>query len=56
VRPYLEKKTSQKRAGGMAQGVGPEFKHQYHTHKIFLIALPCDLASPLLGIYPKELI
>jgi hypothetical protein len=22
-----------KRAGGVAQGIGPEFKHQYHTHK-----------------------
>jgi hypothetical protein len=26
------KKPSQKRAGGVAQGVGPEFKPQYHTH------------------------
>jgi hypothetical protein len=25
------KKTSQKRAGGVAQGVGPEFKSQCHT-------------------------
>jgi hypothetical protein len=31
-RPYLEKKTSQKRAGGIARGIGPEFKPQYHTH------------------------
>jgi hypothetical protein len=30
VRPYLEKKKSQKRAGGKAQDVGPEFKSQYH--------------------------
>jgi hypothetical protein len=29
MRPYLEKKQSQKRTGGMAQGVGPEFKPQY---------------------------
>jgi hypothetical protein len=29
MRPYLEKNPSQKRAGGMAQGVGPEFKSQY---------------------------
>jgi hypothetical protein len=29
VRPYLEKKKSQKRAGEVAQGVGPEFKPQY---------------------------
>jgi hypothetical protein len=26
LRPYLEKNTSQKRASGVAQGVGPEFK------------------------------
>jgi hypothetical protein len=26
VRPYLEKKKITKRAGGVAQGVGPEFK------------------------------
>jgi hypothetical protein len=31
--PYLEKNTLQKRAGGVAQGVDPEFKPQYHTHK-----------------------
>jgi hypothetical protein len=31
MKPYLEKrkKKSQKRAGGVAQGVGPEFKPQY---------------------------
>jgi hypothetical protein len=29
MRTYLEKKQSKKRAGGMAQGVGPEFKPQY---------------------------
>jgi hypothetical protein len=29
TRPYLEK-TLQKRAGGVAQGVGPKFKPQYH--------------------------
>jgi hypothetical protein len=28
-RPYLEKNPSQKRAGGVDQGVGPEFKTQY---------------------------
>jgi hypothetical protein len=34
VRPYLEKKNlSQKRAGKVAQGVGPEFKPQYHKKK-----------------------
>jgi hypothetical protein len=30
LRPYLEKKLSQKRAGGLAQGIGPELKPQYH--------------------------
>jgi hypothetical protein len=30
MRPYLEKKkTAQKRTGGVAQGVGSEFKLQY---------------------------
>jgi hypothetical protein len=29
VRPYLEKNPSQKRAVGVAQGIGPEFKSQY---------------------------
>jgi hypothetical protein len=33
MRPYLKKKKSQKRASGVAQGVVPEFKPQYHTHK-----------------------
>jgi hypothetical protein len=33
VRPYLEKNPSQKRAGGIAQGVGPEFKPQYLKKK-----------------------
>jgi hypothetical protein len=34
VRPYLEKNPSQKkRAGRVAQGVGPEFKPQYHKKK-----------------------
>jgi hypothetical protein len=28
VRPYLEKNQSQKTAGGVAQGVGPEFKRK----------------------------
>jgi hypothetical protein len=32
AKPCLEKNPSQKRAGRVAQGVGPEFKPQYHTH------------------------
>jgi hypothetical protein len=33
VRPHLGKKPSQKRAGGVARGVGPELKLQYHKIK-----------------------
>jgi hypothetical protein len=33
MRPDLEKNPSQKRVGGVAQGVGPEFKPQYHKKK-----------------------
>jgi hypothetical protein len=33
VKPYLEKKPSQKRAGGIAEGVDPEFKPQYCKNK-----------------------
>jgi hypothetical protein len=33
VAPYLKKNPLQKRAGGVAQGVGPEFKPQYHKKK-----------------------
>jgi hypothetical protein len=29
MRPYLEKAPTQERAGGVAQGLGPEFKLQY---------------------------
>jgi hypothetical protein len=29
----LKKSPSQKRAGGVTQGVGPEFKPQYHKKK-----------------------
>jgi hypothetical protein len=33
VRPYLKKPYQKKRAGGMAQGEGPEFKPQYRRRK-----------------------
>jgi hypothetical protein len=33
VRTYLEKTLYKKRAGGVAQGVGPEFKPQYDKKK-----------------------
>jgi hypothetical protein len=31
--PTWKKNTSQKRTGGVAQGVGPEFKLQYHKKR-----------------------
>jgi hypothetical protein len=33
VRSYLKKKPSPKKASGVAQGIGPEFKPQYNTTK-----------------------
>jgi hypothetical protein len=33
MRPYLEKTHHKKRAGGVAQGVGPDFKSQDHKKK-----------------------
>jgi hypothetical protein len=33
VRPYLEKTHHKKRAGGVAQGEGSDFKPQYHRKK-----------------------
>jgi hypothetical protein len=33
MRPYLENTIMKKRAGGVAQGVGPEFKSQYSKKK-----------------------
>jgi hypothetical protein len=35
ARPYLEN-TLTKRAGGVAQGVGPEFKPQYKKKYIYI--------------------
>jgi hypothetical protein len=32
MRPCLEKSHHKKRAGGVAQGVGPEFKLQYNNN------------------------
>jgi hypothetical protein len=40
MRPYLEKNPSQKRAGGVAQGVGPEFKPHYHKRPGVQILVP----------------
>jgi hypothetical protein len=36
MRPYLKKKPSQKRAGGVSQDVSPEFKPQYWKKKCML--------------------
>jgi hypothetical protein len=33
LRDPISKNPSQKRAGGVAQSVGPEFKPQYHKNK-----------------------
>jgi hypothetical protein len=33
MRTYLEKTLHKKRAGGVTQGIGPEFKPQYHKKK-----------------------
>jgi hypothetical protein len=35
-RPYLKKNPSQESADGVAQGIGPEFKPQYHKKKTLL--------------------
>jgi hypothetical protein len=43
------KKPFTKRAGGVAQGVGPEFKPHYHKKKSHM-ELTYILAAPLLGI------
>jgi hypothetical protein len=45
-RDPISKKTSQKRAGGAAQGVGPEFKPQYHP-KNKLIKINFDVIDIL---------
>jgi hypothetical protein len=53
MKPYLEKSASQKRAGGVAQGVGPKFKPQYCKKKKWyhLFDLVSEVAlSPLAGV------
>jgi hypothetical protein len=42
----FQKYPSQKRAGGIAQGVGPEFKPQYHTHTQKYIARKPQINMP----------
>jgi hypothetical protein len=51
VLEILSQKISlQKRAGGVAQGVGPEFKPQYYKNKIIIIKFTphYSFLSPLL--------
>jgi hypothetical protein len=51
VRETLPRKyTSQKSAGGVAQGVGPEFKPQYHRKKKAIIY---STLQKLLGLAVK---
>jgi hypothetical protein len=53
----ISKNPSYKRAGGVAQGVDPEFKPQYHTHKkiasfslLIILSVPVDsLAEVFFG-------
>jgi hypothetical protein len=33
MRPYLKKKTTQKRSGGLAQGIDPKYKPQHCKKK-----------------------
>jgi hypothetical protein len=42
VRPYVEKNPITKRTGGMAQGVGPEFKCQYWKKKWGWVRMGCE--------------
>jgi hypothetical protein len=53
VRPYLEKKKkSQKKAGGVAQGVGPEFKPQYRKilKTTTLLSIICPFIHFIFGV------
>jgi hypothetical protein len=40
----ISKNPSEKRAGGVAQGVGPEFKHQYWRGGKSVNLLPCPFS------------
>jgi hypothetical protein len=37
---YLEKNPSRKKAGGMSQGVGPEFKLQHGEKNLTVLQIP----------------
>jgi hypothetical protein len=49
-RPYLEKTHHIKRSGRVAQGVGPEFKPQYHKKK----KKEKTFSSPVYGPWPRR--
>jgi hypothetical protein len=51
----ISKTPIKKRAGGVAQGVGPEFKPQYHKKKKKKIGLGCSSVVEHLPTTPKVL-
>jgi hypothetical protein len=60
-RPYIKKKTSRKRVGGVPQGVGPEFKPQYHKKKkkkamFWSQSNNTAQALPILSVFSKEIV
>jgi hypothetical protein len=51
-----QKNTSQKRAGGVAQGVGPEFKPQYQKKEKIALLSSCNILFLLLIFLTLKLI
>jgi hypothetical protein len=49
-----KKKKSQKRAGAVAQGVGPEFKPQYHKKKKKVKALDLSQVRGTVSVIPNS--
>jgi hypothetical protein len=47
MRPYLEKKSISKRAEGVAQGTGPEFKPEYRKKPKTLNSLNVEQHCPV---------
>jgi hypothetical protein len=54
LRPYLENTLHKKRAGGVAQSVGPEFKSQYLKIKRRFTDNKEPPASGMLGFEPTS--
>jgi hypothetical protein len=54
MRTYLKENPSQKRAGGMAQGVGPEFKPQYWKKKKKDVLAKWVQINKYLNVYLKR--